>query len=80
MKRCCNAMKRQLDHTCDQHGKNCPDRVVLKSGLPDGSYRFLLNAENAAYDFTYCPWCGEVVQEALDGVPAGARMLYTPEE
>jgi hypothetical protein len=60
---CCATMEWHMNHHCDQHGDNCPDRVVMRSGFTG---RWGLRAENAFYDLRFCPWCGAEVQDPLD--------------
>jgi hypothetical protein len=63
-KTCCEFTKRQLEHHCDEHGDNCPDRVLklslgCKDEFMDIPPRFLLIAANAAYKARFCPYCGK---------------------
>jgi hypothetical protein len=79
VKPCCKTMERHLGYRCcEEHGDQSPDRVVLKSTLPEPEGRYLLVAQNAAWDFEFCPWCGQRVQGALLGEP-GTRRLYMTE-
>ncbi len=74
--RCCEAMVRQLDLSCEQHGTSCPDRLVLRTTTHPSGGRWLLVARNAEYDFEFCPWCGSRFQEP-DGLGTGTRRLWT---
>lgn len=65
---CCEFSKSQLEYDCEQHGDSCPDRVLKYSlGLKDDGFnippRFLLLAENAAYEAKFCPSCGKKLKE-----------------
>ena len=73
---CCTAMKRQLDYDCEKHGSDCPDRVVRFSKSPEPEGRWLLVAQNAEWDFEFCPWCGTRFQEKIG--ESGARRLWVP--
>lgn len=59
---CCDVMRSQLDYRCHMHGTDCPDTVVRYTALQEC---WLLVAENAAFHFEFCPWCGKRFQEAL---------------
>lgn len=72
---CCAAMEEQLSMGCPQHGIDCPDRVVRRTVFHPSGGRWLLVAENAAYDFEFCPWCGKRFQDA-DGLGTGTRRMY----
>jgi hypothetical protein len=71
---CCAALREQLFYTCEMHGMDCPDVVVRRTTAHPSGERFLLVAENAAWDFEFCPWCGTRFQEA-DGLGTGTRRL-----
>lgn len=71
---CCEAMAYQLDLVCDQHGEDCPDRLVLATSVHPTGHRWLLCAQNADYDFEFCPWCGTRFQEP-DGLSIGTKRL-----
>ena len=75
---CCTGMQRQLDYDCIMHGSDCPDRVVRFSTCPEPEGRWLLVAQNAEWDFEFCPWCGTRFQEPV-GEP-GHRRLWIPKE
>lgn len=62
---CCDVMRSQLDYRCATHGADCPDTVVRYGAFPPPQGCWLLVAENAAYYFEFCPWCGKRFQEAL---------------
>jgi len=53
---CCETMKAQLEHDCEQCGKGkaCPDVLVFK-----GELGYYLEARNATYACYFCPWCGK---------------------
>lgn len=55
-KGCCDVMISQLNYFCDNHGPLCPDQVVRMGYSSQKPY---LQAENAEYLLTYCPWCGK---------------------
>lgn len=74
---CCRAMCNQLHYHCDQHGNDCPDRVVRHSAFPEPEGRWVLVAENAAWDFNFCPWCAAKFQEPIPP-PSGSRLLFSP--
>lgn len=67
-------MEVQLSIECQQHGNDCPDAVVRRTTAHPAGYRWLLVAENAAYDFEFCPWCG-IRFQLPDGLGAGTRRL-----
>lgn len=69
-------MEHQLDDRCSQHLNDCPDRVILFSTVPEPDGRWLLVAQNAEWDFEFCPWCGTRFQESI-GEP-GHRRLWIP--
>ena len=59
---CCKDMKRHLtlNAECEQHGYNCPDRVIGYSGPKSfPSELFYLRGINGNYRIYHCPWCGE---------------------
>lgn len=61
---CCNFMKTQLvtiSEICEQHGWNCPDRVVSINSLGEYSLR----AINAFYVLNYCPFCGKKLHDRI---------------
>lgn len=68
MEPCCETMRQQVEHQCSQHGKDCPNMLVRWS---DFHRRYLLIAENGAYGFTHCPWCGTQVQEPEEDADDG---------
>lgn len=56
---CCQKMKNQLEHVCEQHPSkiNCPDCVVIKT-----RYGFSLpikDGGDSGYTIYFCPWCGK---------------------
>jgi len=59
---CCQMMRDQLESECPDHGKNCPNQVVRRWEF-EGQKRLTLRAENATWDFQFCPWCGSRVQK-----------------
>lgn len=67
-------MGKHLSNTCDVHGDDCPDNVIRATTSHPSGFRWLLVAENAAYDFEFCPWCGTRFQDA-DGQGNGSRRL-----
>lgn len=59
---CCEDMKEHLEYTCDEHGDECPDKIIKETstglGIPihDGGSSYI--------EVKYCPWCGtEVVNK-----------------
>jgi hypothetical protein len=73
-KMCCPSMRAQIFYECEIHGADCPDRAIRRTTVHPSGERFLLVAENASYDFEFCPWCGTRFQEA-DGLGTGTRRL-----
>lgn len=63
---CCVVMKNQLTDRCEQHGVDCPDKVVLRSKSVFNDSGIYLRAINAEWVMHYCPWCGS---KWSDGVP-----------
>jgi len=59
---CCAVMKEQSEH-CSQHKFDCPDYVVR---YKDVTRSFYLDAENAAYEMYFCPWCGKTLPKSLN--------------
>ena len=55
----CETMAAQLADRCEQHGVDCPDKVVVAAGA---NGRLLLRSPNAHYALVFCPWCGGVPQ------------------
>jgi hypothetical protein len=53
---CCEIMKEQFINNCEQHGIDCPDKVLL---YREKTRTFLLEGRNATYIARYCPWCGK---------------------
>lgn len=53
---CCEIMKEQFINNCEQHGIDCPDKVLL---YREKTRTFLLEGRNATYITRYCPWCGK---------------------
>lgn len=65
---CCDAAKGQLEYYCEQHGYDCPDKVLeFRPAYKDEHFdlpaRFQLIAPNAAYRAKYCPWCAAELKE-----------------
>lgn len=75
---CCQTMRDHLAYRCcEEHGEHSPDRVVLKSALPEGEGRYLLVGQNAAWDFEFCPWCGSRFQHSDSEEPGTRQLLKT---
>ncbi len=51
---CCDFSKSQLTFRCVQHGKDCPDIVLVTE-----QGEFYLEAANATYLARFCPSCGK---------------------
>jgi hypothetical protein len=70
---CCDMMESQIEYSCEQHGRICPDRVLLYSR----NIGYLLVARNAEYSIQYCPWCGEKVPKGFSPEEPG-RYMWDP--
>lgn len=67
---CCGTAKQQLEMFCDQHGWDCPDKVLTL--WSDKS--FILKAENADYGIEFCPWCGQNLENFYP-ITSGDKIL-----
>lgn len=55
---CCDMMRNQFEHVCDQHSDpyDCPDNLIAYTGdrygiiIHDGGQSFIV--------IQFCPWCG----------------------
>ena len=70
---CCERMKADLAHQCDQHSdrKDCPDSVLTYSARTD-SYGIMIrngpngSAQGSAYAISFCPFCGAALRDLSD--------------
>jgi len=57
---CCDRMRSNLQHTCDQHESpyDCPDKLVVY--WPNsGTYGLIVHdGGQSAVEISFCPWCG----------------------
>lgn len=59
IKFCCDTLRQQVLHKCEQHGYNCPDNLVqIRPGMKDGFF-WVARAQNADYQISFCPFCGK---------------------
>jgi hypothetical protein len=59
-KYCCADLKKSFS-ICSQHGLLCPDYYIRHDGRD-----YFINAINATYKISFCPYCGEYLYNKSD--------------
>ena len=63
---CCDQMRQQVEHRCEQHPdpSDCPDHLVSYSAKFDEYGLVIHDGGSAVICITFCPWCGQRLPES----------------
>ena len=66
MKHCCEMMKHNVEHKCEQHPSpfDCPDNIIFFNEKKR-EYGIIVHDGGSSFiKIKYCPWCGEELTHA----------------